>query len=333
MKIKDLVNFEGKYTLVNDDAQKILQFLPSNSIDSMVIDGPYGIGYLNKQWDIFSHNSSSYIRKKECSNASREVLGYQEWCHEWAHKALKVIKPGGHILAFSSRNRHHRLVSALEDAGWEIRDLLAWVYGNGYPKSSISKEGFGAFTRPAIEPICLARKPLSEKTLFENYSKWGTGLLNLGACKIKGEGKGKYPTNIMLDKPSGELLDSQSSSLPSRYFYCPKPSKKEKEAGLEDMPVVRRDVDDQDSDNVMSKKIPQPSKNPHTTIKPIELMRYLCRLVTPPGGLTIDFFMGAGSTGIAAILEGFRFIGIEKDKKYFKVAKKRIQHFDDKNAA
>jgi site-specific DNA-methyltransferase (adenine-specific) len=192
--------------------------------------------------------------------------------------------------------------------------------------------------KPANEPICVARKPISEKTITANVLKWGTGGINIDGCRIGTEGgttkvdidkdsntlfeggrhnsgkvqelnEGRFPANIILDEEAGKVLGE-----PSRFFYCPKVNKKERNAGCEDLET---------------KKVKE-YKNNHPTVKPIELMAYLCRLVTPPNGIVLDPFMGSGSTGCAAVKEGFRFCGMEMDKDYFEIAKKRIQHYNGK---
>jgi site-specific DNA-methyltransferase (adenine-specific) len=216
--------------------------------------------------------------------------------------------------------------------------------------------------KPANEPICLARKPLSEKTIAANVLKWGTGGINIDACRIGSEVRttpvgsndsrddktlfglnstihhkreetteGRFPSNIILDEEAGKVLGE-----PSRFFYCPKVNKKERNAGCEDLETKKvcqggYDTDwssDKEGDIGINKV--KEYKNNHPTVKPIELMAYLCRLVTPPNGIVLDPFMGSGSTGCAAVKEGFRFCGMEMDKDYFEIAKKRIEHYNGK---
>ncbi len=333
-----------------------LKKLPDNSIDSIVTDPPYGLSFMNKKWD-------------------HQVPSVEFW-----KEVYRVLKPGGHILSFGGTRTYHRMTVNIEDAGFEIRDQIQWLYGSGFPKSmniekSINKkegvafdskpaegvgfmnpegeggynitanqlvqtgestdnakewEGWGTALKPANEPICLARKPTSEKTITDNVLKWGTGGINIDGCRIgtdtisihnapKGtfaggepdrgsdtnsyrESEGRFPANIILDEEAGSVLDRQANA--SRFFYCPKVNKKERNAGTE--------------------------KNNHPTVKPIDLMAYLCRLITPPNGIVLDPFMGSGSTGCAAVKEGFRFVGMELDEDYFEIATKRIEHYNGK---
>jgi len=423
MKItSEFINSNNKALLINGDTFKELPKMETNSVDSILIDPPYGIGFLGKEWDNFSPEAISKktaghkrIDHKKQSGRSSSMhagqydlslagaRGFQDWSYQWAVELCRVIKPGGHLLSFCSTRMYHRLTVALEEAGFEIRDTLSWNFGTGFPKSKnvalgIDKimgcsnrghaiatastyqvstgkplppgedlpayksktkesdgwEGFGTGLKPAMELICLARKPLSEKSIAANVMKWGTGGLNIDGCRIgdestiahhapKGtfagqndsknkaskeyyENTGRWPANTIFDEEAGAILDSQSKSKPSRFFYCPKPNDAEKNAGLKDMPKIRRDLRDETAAGVMSKKGVQPQQNPHPTIKPVTLMKYLARLITPPNGVLLDCFMGSGTCGIAATLEGFKYIGIEMEKEYFDVAQKRIQH-------
>ena len=319
-------------------------------VDSVVTDPPYELNFMGKSWDSTG-------------------IAFQK--NTW-ELALQLLKPGGHLLAFAGSRTYHRMAVAIEDAGFQIRDQIMWLYGSGFPKSlNVSKaidksagatptivkegdtvrrirpgadqnkdgtweklkdrtythtitkgttpeakkwDGWGTALKPAHEPVVLARKPL-EVTVAENVLKHGTGGINIDGCRIKTdelkhfnresfawEGKslyneqtytpsveGRYPANVMHDGLEQEW---------ARFFYCSKVSKKERNRGLD--------------------------KNNHPTVKPIELMKYLCRLVTPKGGTILDPFMGSGSTGMAAKDEGFEFIGIEKEKEYFEIAEQRI---------
>jgi site-specific DNA-methyltransferase (adenine-specific) len=401
----------SKVKLMLGDNIASLKKLPDNSIDSIVSDPPYGLSFMNKKWDY-------------------EVPSVEFW-----REVYRVLKPGGHILSFGGTRTYHRMVVNIEDAGFEIRDQVMWLYGSGFPKShnigkavdklegnerevimrnpyadgSIRKatgnvgkddnveflgsyelenglrketkgnsqyEGFGTALKPANEPICLARKPLSEKSIAENVLKWNTGGINIDGCRIGTQGgtkrdgqsdkvsgtnpelsptkslnrtghgiieleEGRFPANLLLDEVAAELLDEQSGNIKStgsvrkkeneydgtsykgknelgrssnpyagqsggasRFFYVAKVSKSERNAGIED-------------------------KNNHPTVKPINLMTYLCRLITPPGGIVLDPFMGSGSTGIAARLEGFKFCGMEMDKDYFDIASARIENYEE----
>ncbi|KWT72393.1 Adenine-specific methyltransferase [Hyphomicrobium sulfonivorans] len=386
----------GPHTLILGDCREALSLV--REAQACVTDPPYELGFMGKSWDASGIANSSAV---------------------WG-ALLGALRPGAHVLAFSGSRTYHRMTSAIEDAGFEIRDQIMWLYGSGFPKSlDVSKaidkaagaerekiavgnpvkrmipgadqngtgswikdngrvyqpgvevpatdaakewDGWGTALKPAHEPICVARKPLIG-TVAENVLTHGSGALNLDGCRVptdetivatrnvalgsssggiysaaqvpgvynQKEG-GRWPANIIHDGsdevlaafPSapGQLADASTdgsrrktqnvygdmkrgssagpargdSGSAARFFYCAKASKKDRGEG-----------------------------NSHPTVKPHELMRYLCRLVTPPGGLIVDPFMGSGSTGVAAIAEGFRFVGIEQDEAYFEIALKRIR--------
>lgn len=339
--------------ILGDNIEKLKE-LDDNSLDSVVTDPPYGLSFMNKKWD-------------------HDVPSVEFW-----KEVLRVLKPGGHVLSFGGTRTYHRMAVAIEDAGFEIRDQIMWLYGSGFPKShNIKKaldkkgepseqwDGYGTALKPANEPIVMARKPLSEKTIVDNVLKWGVGCINIDDCRVipdpgddqqrvrKGgfyadsdiysnsekfktltnPAQGRFPANIILDEEAGQALDEQSGQVrsagaksktvqnstntdlkfngkavgivgvnnfndkggASRFFYCAKASKKER--GTE---------------------------NNHPTVKPIKLMEYLIKLVTPTGGTVLDPFMGSGSTGIAAKNLGFEFVGMELNEEYFEIAKRRI---------
>jgi site-specific DNA-methyltransferase (adenine-specific) len=296
----------------------------------------------------------------------------QEWHAAWLTEAYRVLKPGGHLLAFGGTRTYHRLACAAEDVGFEIRDSLMWLYGTGFPKSLNLKgerQGWGTALKPAFEPIVLARKPL-EGTVATNVAKWGTGALNIDACRIAGarpattrgaggghgvfspiagqgriedDGRGRWPANVILDPEAGAMLDAQSgyskdgvavqrNGGASRFFYNAKVSKKERDAGLEGFKVFDAQGTVNRKPGSAGTKSPRAGagragglRNNHPTVKPIALMRWLVRLVAPPGGLVLDPFMGSGSTGLATIAEGVRFYGIERERNYFKIAVARMR--------
>ena len=378
--------------LLNGDCIEEMQKMIDEGVqvDSVVTDPPYELGFMGKSWD-----STGIAFQKETWE-----LAYQ------------LLKPGGHLLAFSSSRTYHRMAVAIEDAGFEIRDQLMWIYGSGFPKSyNIGKgvdkklgnerevvgkgkagaafhygavgdggfgntfdgngtassewettqgksewEGWGTALKPAHEPIVMARKPL-EGTVADNVLKHGTGGINIDGCRIQTDEKlnigsnnrengvvnfgmkddkdsqkqnelGRFPANVMHDgseevvsgfpntkstkgnprtasiKNQTRLNNSEEvfvnceyddEGSAARFFYCPKVSKSERG-----------------------------EDNTHPTVKPQELMKYLCRLVTPKDGTVLDPFMGSGSTGMAAKDEGFDFIGIEQEKEYFEIADSRI---------
>ena len=380
---------EGNF-IYHGDNMDVLRSLPDNSIDSIVTDPPYGIKFMKSKWD---HDVPSIELWKEC---------------------LRVLKPGGYVLSFGSCKTYHRMAVNVEDAGFEIRDQIMWVYGSGFPKSKnvgllIDKsqghpkrggrvatasrthpdgtyepngqkldpyktkseeakpyEGFGTNLKPAHEPIVVARKPF-KGSVAKNVLAWGTGGLNIDRSRIYNESaeEGRFPANIIFDEIAGEILDEQSGITKSsknkwvgedtspiygkykyairnktysdkggasRFFYCPKPSKKEKEEGLTNKAVTMKGRDEgQDKMNVPHKLRTTPRKNTHKTVKPVVLMRYLIELVTPIGGITLDPFYGSGSSGKSiAQLKDYKFIGIEKQEDYFNTAVERCQYEFDK---
>lgn len=360
------------------DCLEKMKDISDNSIDSVVTDPPYGLSFMGKKWDY-------------------DVPSIEIW-----KEVLRVLKPGGHVLSFGGTRTYHRMVVNIEDARFEIRDQIQWLYGSGFPKSHNLKDdwqGWGSALKPANEPIVLARKPLEKGlTLSENVIKYGTGALNIDGTRIvfacdadkkaalPGDGKlassifksetdgskdyvqsnlGRWPANIILDEVAAEMLDEQSGqiktklpfkkltshtfgvgddkihkgqkfesqsglgiTLPgaSRFFYIAKASKSERNAGLDGMPLVESGIKN-DSGRGFSESDPHKkilNQNYHPTVKPIKLMQYLIKLITPPSGIVLDPFMGSGSTGVAAKNLNFSFVGIEMNEDYFEIASKRI---------
>jgi site-specific DNA-methyltransferase (adenine-specific) len=403
------------YQILLGDCRDRLKELSDNSIDSIVTDPPYELGFMGKSWD--------------ASGVAYDVTVWQE--------CLRVLKPGGHLLSFGGSRTYHRMACAIEDAGFQIRDQIMWVYGSGFPKSlNISKaidkaagvqfnakpasgvgfmnnnddgynttlnqlvqvgestaeakewDGWGTALKPAHEPIVLARKPLVG-TVANNVLTHGTGGINIDGCRVGNETRtyggmsanqpdvgtfrddnwtpkeievtvaGRFPANFIHDgsdevlelfpdakggtwnttkgarhfnndgEPTGYATSKSDSSTGSaaRFFYCAKASKKDRNEGLDHLPEVMitgRDVG-QDAMAVPHKTRSNLSANYHPTVKPTDLMRYLCRLITPPNGTVLDPFTGSGSTGKAAVLEGFSFIGVEQSEEYIAIAEARIQ--------
>lgn len=325
--------------------------LPDNSVDAILTDPPYGLSFMGKKWDY-------------------DVPSVEIWA-----ECLRVLKPGGYLLAFAGTRTQHRMAVRIEDAGFEIRDMIAWVYGSGYPKHRSS-------LKPALEPITMARKPAKVATLLNidacrvptderipaHYGTNGAAGHTMGARREYVPGSsgtvfndaGRYPANLIHDG-SDEVLahfpDSAGSggSVPNvkisgygdgvvgtgsaeylggerikvdcgtgnaaRFFYCAKASKRDRNEGLDHFPAIAQSGVGALRDGGRPS---EPRQNPHPTVKPTELMRYLCRLVTPPGGFIVDPFAGSGSTGKAAALEGFQFIGFELDPEYAAIANARI---------
>jgi DNA modification methylase len=379
--------------IINGDSLQELKKLPDNIIDSVVTDPPYELGFMGKSWDN--------------TGIANNVKLWEE--------VLRVLKPGGHMLAFSGTRTYHRMVSAIEDAGFEIRDMINYTYGSGFPKNhDISKaiekkkgvkpigkkpaygaianrelidergwnninnalimpetqteetkqwQGFGTALKPSHEPIVLARKPV-EGTIADNVLTYGTGAINIDGSRVdtngekldvggrgkhnRGEGygfqpmgdyeipegQGRYPANTIL--AADEEVTALFPNDTSRYFqqieynpiiYQAKASKKERNKGLDNFePQAVNDGREKDIDNPYQRGT-TPRKNTHPTVKPIKLMEYLVKLITPPGGVVLDMFAGSGTTLIAAKTQGFNYIGIELTPEYVEIAEARLKSY------
>jgi len=465
----------GEARVFLGDCREVLKALPDNSVDSVVTDPPYELGFMGKKWD--------------SSGIAYDVTVWEE--------CLRVLKPGGHILAFGGSRTWHRLAVAIEDAGFEIRDSIAWMYGSGFPKSlDVSKaidkgmgknrerqleftawmrasglsqkdcaglvrdfakndetasamaqhyysdktqpaiatadifdamraglppvpenierlvaertgiewteyknrqiiakgyrvdaktsavpvsgatpdghyditaahtseakqwEGWGTALKPTHEPVVVGRKPFAKgSTVAANVLEWGVGGLNIDASRIgttvetwpssrtwtskemsrPGGSKaddavvqktgdvpqGRWPANVIFDEYSAGLLDEQSGENPSRFFYCAKASKRDRNEGLGEMEIVQGKRTHSGGEDTRGRPVPQ-NRNIHPTVKPTTLMRYLIKLVTPPGGTVLDPFTGSGSTGKAALLDGYKFVGAELTEEYLPIIEGRL---------
>lgn len=323
------------------DCRQIIKTIPDNSVDSIVTDPPYELGFMGKKWD--------------GTGIAYDVDMWKE--------CLRALKPGGHLLSFGGTRTHHRMTCAIEDAGFEIRDSIAWLYGQGFPKSKNLGNGWGTALKPAHEPVCVARKPLIEKTVVANALEWGTGGLNIDGCRIetneltprknnntktlleKGfEGTpkvinpsplGRFPANVMLDEFAAKLLDEQSgvtksvggkggtSGLidnPNIYGTFSGDNKGSSAGGFGDVGGASRFFY-----IAKASKKDRGEGNTHPTVKPTSLMQELCRLVTPPNGTVLDPFAGSGTTLLSADRENFNFIGIENDKDSINIIKSRLK--------
>lgn len=393
-----------KINLFLGNCLDVLKTFQDNSFDAIVTDPPYGLSFMGKKWDY-------------------DVPSVEIW-----EECLRVLKPGGHLLAFAGTRTQHRMAARIEDAGFEIRDMIAWVYGSGFPKShDVSKaidkaagaerdvigpptaggkgqgnaygaitrspatapatawQGWGTALKPALEPITVARKPLVG-TVAENVLAHGTGGINVDASRVEAEKttgwggnpsngysgrlnqdlnarpvQGRWPANLIHDgsddvvglfpetgkssgrprfnkKPSTFNVSikypsmgvSDNGGSAARFFYCAKASKSDRNDGLKDMPM--QDVHRYNAGIGEGKDPDAPSKgqNHHPTVKPTDLMCYLVTLVTPPNGHVLDPFMGSGSTGKACVQKGLTFTGIEMDKDYLEIARRRIEHEEEK---
>lgn len=391
--------------IFNGDSMEVLKTLDENSVDSIVTDPPYGLSFMGKAWD---HSVPSAELWKE---------------------ALRVLKPGGYILAFAGTRTQHRMAVNIEDAGFEIRDMIAWVYGSGFPKShNIGKavgkiqghdkpstytpnnknkvysnnygggvmdttpadneyNGWGTALKPALEPITVARKPF-KGNVANNVLEWGTGGINIDGSRIPTTDKtgrevyqtqswkntstagvgsvnddwkqGRFPANLIHDgsdevvglfpdskgqqgnvkgtepssstngiyrdfagRPPAEKRNDSGSA--ARFFYCAKAGKAERNKGLEGFEErIVNDGRETSIDNAYQRG-DSLRANTHPTVKPVRLMQYLVKLVTPVGGIVLDPFNGSGTTGIACKLEGFEYIGIELDPEYCTLSEARIE--------
>ena len=410
------------------NCEEELKNLPDNSIDSVVTDPPYELGFMGKSWD-----------------STGIAYNVEMW-----KEVFRVLKPGGHLLSFGGSRTYHRMACAIEDAGFQIRDQIMWLYGSGFPKSldvakAIDKmagvefeakpasgvgfmnssddgynttlnqlvqtgestdeankwKGWGTALKPAHEPIVMARKPLSEKTVANNVLQHGTGALNIDGSRVGNEvlgggtmpdlrdvgamskeatgidklsfGQnprpaerltqetytGRWPANVIHDgsdevvngfpdskgngsKGGGDggiwttgnkkqvspgYVDNGSAA---RFFYCAKANKRDRNEGLDGFEEKRPDDRTEVGMGTFVEKGVAKQSNHHPTVKPTDLMRYLVRMVTPPDGTVLDPFTGSGSTGKAAVLEGFNFIGVEQSPEYIKIAEARIKAAETK---
>jgi DNA modification methylase len=324
--------------VIEGNCSEALSELEAETIDAIVTDPPYGIGFQGQRWD------GPAIREAAARHAGKRMSvgeAYQAWCRGWAKECLRVLRPGAHLAAFGSPRTAHRLACGLEEAGFELRDCLIWLYGTGMPKSRRLLGGRSTALKPAWEPILLARRP-PEGPIERNLAEHGTGALNADPCRVEG----RFPANVIVSHAprcaadrcaegcAVRLLDAAADRTRggsgdrrqiSRLFYCPKASRRERDAGCEELP--RQTLDLFPNARVDGYR-PPPAANPHPTVKPLQLMRWLVRLVVPRGGLCLDPFCGSGSTGCAAVLEERRFLGIELDPSYVEIARARIGHWN-----
>lgn len=411
------------------DCVALLATVPEASVDAVVCDPPYGLEFMGNEWDkldtrqpddeTFHRSGAGPFDRAKVRHASAPSYGgsagqeMEAWHLRWAREAFRALKPGGHLLAFGGPRTYHRLASAVEDAGFEIRDSVMWLFASGFPKSrdvgadTAEAAGWGTALKPAHEPILMARKPLVG-TVAANFLEHGTGAVNVAATRIEhagaadlaaskaknpgredlvtsevyGAGRpqqsvndaGRWPSNLVLSHaeecgdscvagcPAG-ALDEASGERPgggyprargansvfnptsggsdgprdmgdtggaSRFFFTGKTSRSEREAGLDESfepQPLNWSSEEQSPGTFQSDGTEKSSRNPHPTVKPIDLMRWLALLVTPAGGLVLDPFCGSGSTGCAAVLEGFDFVGFDLSAEFVRVSRARIAHW------
>jgi site-specific DNA-methyltransferase (adenine-specific) len=312
----------------------LLDQLDPTSVDAVVTDPPYGIDFQHAAWDGRAIDATATRLEGRRLSPSQ---AFEVFSRAWAQRCLRVLKPGGHLVAFGAPRTAHRLACALEDAGFELRDTLMWLFGEGMPKSRRLPAGRGTTLKPAYEPILLARKP-PQGTVERNVREHGTGALEIDACRVRDRcgGARRWPANVVTAHArqcaegacaagcAAAALDERAGRPVSRFFYCPKARHAERDAGCEHLPARARDL----FPNAGAADKPAPRlHNPHPTVKPIELMRWLVRLACPPGGLVLDCFCGSGTSGVAAMLEHRRFLGIEREPEYVTIARARIAHW------
>jgi DNA modification methylase len=334
-----------RWQIKQADCLAALPKLDADSIDAVITDPPYGISVVGMKWDRPTGLDPTRAGRRRPAHVN-PLDAFQEFSRQWSQAAMHALKPGGHLAAFAAPRTAHRLACGLEEAGYELRDVLMWIQGQGYPGSRVLPGGLGTGLKPAYEPIILARKPL-DGTLDHTLATHKAGALNIDACRIApspqdcegrthkpGAGvKGRWPANLLLSH--GQRCTSRRCEPDCpiehlgerhRFFYAAKASRRERDTGCEQLP---RQVVQTFKIGAYNKDLcaANPVANIHPTVKPIELMRWLVRLITPPGGLVLDPFTGSGSTGAAAVLEHARFFGIEREASYIPIARTRIAHW------
>jgi site-specific DNA-methyltransferase (adenine-specific) len=381
------------------DLFDVLPKLVECSVDACVTDPPYDLT-ANKRGG--SGAASINLERRARIGTGNGAGGFMGKAWDGTGVAFKpetwrevyrVLKPGAHLVAFGGTRTFHRMTCAIEDAGFEIRDCLSWLYGQGFPKSLNMPGGLGTALKPSWEPIILARKP-TQGTVAANVLKHGTAALNIDACRIDtggevvaGSGKsmgydngnprgrdtggnvtpdiGRWPANVLLDEEAAALLDEQTGELvsgdllpghkqgagsfgrvggdyingkyggdrggASRFYYVAKPSRAERDMGCEGLTARTGGEATDRKDGSAGLDNPRAgagrtggARNIHPTVKPVELMRWLVKLVTPPGATVLDPFTGSGTTGMACRYEDRRFIGIEREAEYVAIAERRI---------
>jgi DNA modification methylase len=343
-----------RWQIKHADCLSLLPTLDPESVEVVITDPPYGINANNMRWDRPSTLDPAHKPGRRRQPRVDPALAFQAFSAQWSEQCLRVLRPGAHLAAFAAPRTFHLLARGLEEAGFELRDVLMWLQGQGYPATQLLSDGLGTGLKPAWEPILLARKPL-QGSIQRNLAAHRTGAMNIDACRIElspedcpedcpDEGRahgrritanprGRWPANLILSHGRACTRSRCERDCPvsmlgerHRFFYAAKASRRERDTGCEQLP--RRVVQ---TYKIGARNVRLCEKNPvaniHPTVKPIELMRWLVRLLTPPGGLVLDPFAGSGSTGAAAILEGARFLGIERERDYIPIARARIKHW------
>jgi site-specific DNA-methyltransferase (adenine-specific) len=398
--------------ILHGDLFDVLPTLEAESFASCVTDPPYGIGFMGREWDTFSPEKARASKalaighgdkgRKDAINPNLRgrrqspaispsqieynrslegQRGFQEWTERWAREVFRVLKPGAHLVVCGAPRSHHRMMCGLEDAGFEVRDCLAWLFGQGFPKSKNLGNGWGTALKPAHEPIVLARKPF-KGTTEGCHGAHGTAGLNVDGCRIvaieeahlKGDSDfddiGRWPANVLLDVDAAEILDEQSGELhsgdahvlrrggttgrgmgygsssagnvldatygdsggASRFFYVAKPSREERDLGCDHLAARSGGEATDRKEGSAGLNNPRAGagrtgggRNFHPTVKPLALMRWLVRLVTPIGGRVLEPFGGSGTTAMACAAEGFAFTLIEREAEYIPIIEARVR--------
>jgi DNA modification methylase len=332
-----------RWQVTHADCFDAIPKLEADSVDTVISDPPYGIGIVGMTWD------RPTALNPQHSRTTSPGVAFQIFSTRWASECLRVLKPGAYLAAFAAPRSAHRLALGLEEAGFELRDVLMWLHSQGIPACRTLDAGRSPALKPAYEPIVLARKPF-KGTLANNLTTYGTGALNVDACRVTatscaGEGRsrsrvstpsrgGRWPSDVLLSHGHGCTKNTCEHDCPihllgdrHRFFYCAKTQRSEREAGCERLPRRTRQTFNVGRPEELERAKTHLVANLHPTVKPIELMRWLVRLLTPSDGLVLDPFAGSGSTGAAAMLEGVRFHGIEREASYVPIARARITHW------
>jgi len=354
-----------------------LPLIPDASVDAVVTDPPYGLEFMGKSWDGVEGFGQSLGETLALPGEQLSRMhAFQQWCQAWAVECLRVLKPGGYLLAFGGTRTAHRLTSGIEDAGFEIRDGIDWLYGSGFPKSLNVGGGRGTALKPAREPVVVARKPF-HTTVAANVAAFGTGALNIDACRVGDEVRvnqaggasslqrvsrveqgyranvtasvgeastvtGRWPANVVLshdpdcgsgcepgcpvvelDRQSGFGVSRQGAPRQGRNgdgWRMTATGAEYDDAGGASrfFPVFRYQA------KAPASERPKVNGVAHPTVKPLDLMRWLVRLVCPPGGTVLDLFAGSGPVAEACAIEGFRSISIEREADYLPLVVSRL---------